>query len=82
MSVRARGQAVDQFGETVDALGELLVLVAEQTITVLRLTMTSPISWSRSASVLVSAAVWVRKDPMVAPCPCSALINWPDNALI
>ena len=35
--------------------------------------MTCPISWSRSASVLVSAAVWLRNEPIVAPWPWKAL---------
>ena len=42
--------------------------------------MTSPINWSRSASVFVSAAVWVRNEPIVPPWPWKAAINWPDNA--
>ena len=29
--------------------------------------MTCPMSWSRSASVFVSAAVWARNEPIVAP---------------
>ena len=43
--------------------------------------MTWPISSSRSASVLVSAAVWARNEPIVAPWPWNAWISWPDSAL-
>ena len=32
-----------------------------------RLTMTCPINWSRSASLLVSAAAWVKNEPIVSP---------------
>ncbi len=43
--------------------------------------MTCPISSSRSASVFVSAAVWARNEPMVAPWPWKAAISWPVSAL-
>ncbi|CFE47952.1 Uncharacterised protein [Mycobacterium tuberculosis] len=42
--------------------------------TVFKLLTTSPIAWSRSASVAVSEAVWSRMSLMVAPCPWNTVM--------
>lgn len=44
--------------------------------------MTCPISWPRSASMLVSAAVRAKNELIVAPSPWNALMSSVDKALI
>ena len=43
--------------------------------------MTRPMSWSRSASALVSDAVWVIRLPIVPPSPWSTLTRFSDSWL-